>query len=899
MGGLGFAAPYVLLALAALPALYFLLRVTPPPAARLHFGGEVFLSLVTADRRTPAHTPPLILLLRLLTVAALIIGLASPVQNPPRDTTSDAPMLVILDDSWVAAPGWADRQGALRPILLDPGASRRPARLLTTAGTPTLSPLMTLGEVAAAVEGLTPRAASANRAAALALLGADASLSPFDVHFISDGTVGRTKADRDFLRALRDAATLSVYRTPARAVAGITSVDATSDVLRVNVQRIGAVPTPIMLTAIGQGGRDLAEVMVDLSGAADTVTANIELPLSLRNELERLTLSGAPHAGSVFLLDAGTRRARIGLVTAGSQSLLDSGFYLARALEGIGELAVGPLSSHLNAETGLIVLDDVGALRPSDAEPVIAWVDKGGILLRFAGPNTAVADSQIGTDPTFPLPLRSTERALGGAMTWTEPQKIERFSPDSPLGDLPLTEDIIIRRQVLTRSQPDANVEVWAELTDGTPLVSARELGRGRLILVHVSASPSWTDLPVSGLLPQMLTRIARQAAGAPPLARAERLAPLRLLAGDGRLVDPPADALSLAEGIDVSPGLYGDPQSSVAVNTWTDGRPTLDPLEPALLPQGTRIIGLDGPTTRSFAAPFLLLALLLFAVDALIMFRQQIAAGAVIGLGIIIGALAPTDAMASQPAILRPDLDPALIAAASRVEFGVLPSGDATLDRLAFTGLTIIAEEAGRRSALEGARVARVDAERDELAVYPLIYWPVTPATPMPSDSALAQLERYMDSGGLLIIDTGDGERQLNGVDTPAMARLREILARMTVPPLEPLPADSILLKSFYRLDQLDGRNDGGTIWVEAAIALEGSTDGVPSLVISGRDWAGAWARDESGRPMRPMSGQAEGRREYTIRTGINLAMVALTGNYKEDQVHVQALLDRLEATP
>ncbi len=66
---------------------------------------------------------------------------------------------------------------------------------------------------------------------------------------------------------------------------------------------------------------------------------------------------------------------------------------------------------------------------------------------------------------------------------------------------------------------------------------------------------------------------------------------------------------------------------------------------------------------------------------------------------------------------------------------------------------------------------------------------------------------------------------------------------------------------------------------------------------MIGANDWAAAWAMDERGRAMLPIgSGYAgEQQREIAYRWGVNLVMHVLSGNYKSDQVHVPALLDRL----
>ena len=82
------------------------------------------------------------------------------------------------------------------------------------------------------------------------------------------------------------------------------------------------------------------------------------------------------------------------------------------------------------------------------------------------------------------------------------------------------------------------------------------------------------------------------------------------------------------------------------------------------------------------------------------------------------------------------------------------------------------------------------------------------------------------------------------------------------------------------------------GHVWVQAG---EGPNDSVTPLIIGGRDWAGAWASDALARPLFPMTQGGERARAVAMRAGINMAMVAFTGNYKLDQVHTPILLERL----
>src|SRR5690606_13499405 len=127
----------------------------------------------------------------------------------------------------------------------------------------------------------------------------------------------------------------------------------------------------------------------------------------------------------------------------------------------------------------------------------------------------------------------------------------------------------------------------------------------------------------------------------------------------------------------------------------------------------------------------------------------------------------------------------------------------------------------------------------------------------------------------------------------SPATARLRELARDLDVPPLTTVPPDHVLTKSFYLMQEFPGRWADGEVWVDAQ--EDRLNDGVSPVIIGGNDWAAAWAVDDSGRPLFPVVPGDERQREMAYRFGVNLVMYVLTGNYKSDQVHVPAILERL----
>src|SRR5262249_60076556 len=99
-------------------------------------------------------------------------------------------------------------------------------------------------------------------------------------------------------------------------------------------------------------------------------------------------------------------------------------------------------------------------------------------------------------------------RVLGSAMTWDTPKKLAPFDRQSPFFGLSVPDEVTVTRQVLAEPDPGLPAKTWAALSDGTPLVTASRQGNGLIILFHVTADTTWSNLPLSGLFVGMLQRI-------------------------------------------------------------------------------------------------------------------------------------------------------------------------------------------------------------------------------------------------------------------------------------------------------------------------------------------------------------------------------------------------------
>jgi len=922
LGALGFTAPWLLLALLAMPVLWLILRAIPPAPLRRRFPGVALLLGLSDDDTVTDRTPWWLLALRMLAVAGLIVGLAGPVLNPdPSRQAGRGPVLFLLDGTWAGAPEWSQRAEFLDQALAQAARDGRP---VAVARLTTPEPLVF--QPAAAWQNQLPSLAPQPWApddAALTAWAQDLGDARFDTVWLADGIdypgrealVARLAA-RGALRVVQGDTDLQVL-LPTRYDEGA---------LQLQVRRLLAGPADTV-TVVAHGvdpagvPLQLAHATLAFDAGATQAQAALSLPAELRARLTRFEIEGQRGAGAVALADDSLQRREVALV-AGREDreglqLLDPLHYLRQALIPSADVLEGALPDLLPANPDVVVLADVASLSGAEQADLLEWVQQGGVLLRFAGPRMAASDlGRTDMDPLLPVRLRAGGRTVGGAMSWGAPKTLGPFDEASPFHGLTIPPDVAVSAQVMAQPDPELAARVIAQLSDGTPLVTRKRIGQGQVVLMHVTANAEWSSLPLSGLFVQMLERLSVTAAAQANMGtQAEGVVwqPRQVLDGFGRLQEAQnlagvagGDVLQAPLGPNLRPGLYASEDRRLARNVI--GPDTV--LTPAAWPASVPVSGFARPAERPLGGWLLALGLVLLAADVL---ATLAVSGRLAGRGLRVGAVlvlalglqvpAPGAWAQTQP---TPNQDAFALAATSELSLAHVLTGDAALDQMAAAGMLGLSDTLFFRTSVEPSAPMGVDLERDDISLFPLLYWPITPQQPTPSAEAYVKLNRYLRSGGMILFDTRDADVAGFGAASPNGRKLRQLAAPLDIPPLEPLPSDHVLTRAFYLLQDFPGRHQGRELWVEAAPAdaerAEGMpfrnlNDGVSPVVIGGNDWAAAWATDDRGNPLYPVGRgfSGERQREMALRFGVNLVMHVLTGNYKSDQVHVPALLDRL----
>ncbi len=919
IGPVAFATPALLLGLIALPVLWLILRAVPPAPVRRRFPGVALLLGLKDPETETDKTPWWLLLLRALAVAAMIVGFAGPVLNPETEGAGDGPLLILADGSWAGARDWSARIDRIDAELAEAARLGRPAALVSLTDLPPEAPRFRPAEaLRATLPSFRPNPWAPDPEAVAAWI--DRLDGGFDTLWLSDGL--DFSARDDLIAALRARGTVRAVEG-GRAVLAIAPARLADGQVEVTVRRpdpAGAREVVVIARGPDPNGvtRELERIPVALQDGATEGSARIAMPAELRNRITRFEVQGQVHAGAVSLADDSLRRREIALFSGRDDSeglqLLEPLHYLRQALEPTADLLELPLADVLPANPDAILLADVATLSGAEAADLLEWVEKGGLLLRFAGPRLAASDvARTEEDPLMPVRLRAGGRSVGGAMSWGEPKTLRPFAEDSPFFGLAVPDDVEVTAQVMAQPDPNLPERVIAALADGTPLVTRKAVGQGQVVLVHVTANAEWSTLPLSGLFVQMLERLA--VSTRPSELTAEALAgttwvPDQRLTAFGVLEDagmlPGLSGATLAEAPlsrEVPPGLYAGGDRRIARNVI--GPETV--LTPAAWPAGVAVEGLAVVPERPLTGWLLMAALILLAVDAVASLwlngRLTGPRGATAALVLGLALALPGGSLRAQEAA---GPDAFAIEATSAVVLAHVLTGDARLDDVAEAGLRGLGHVLFERTAVEPAEPMGIDLETDELAFFPFLYWPVTPDQARPSAEAYAKLNRYLRSGGMILFDTRDADIAIGGRETEALRGLQRLAAPLDIPPLEPLPQDHVLTRTFYLLQDFPGRYLGRTLWVEAAppdaervegVPFRNLNDGVTPVVIGGNDWASAWAVDAAGQYMFPVGRGYSGRqqRELAYRFGVNLIMHVLTGNYKSDQVHVPALLDRL----
>ncbi|MCZ4281841.1 DUF4159 domain-containing protein [Kiloniella laminariae] len=907
LGLIGFLNPWLLLGLLSFPALWLLLRITPPAPRKVFFPPLRLLMGLKGTNAKPLKTVWWLILLRSLILLLIILALADPVYAPDKRPTTNQTTLILLDNGWSAATSWQNQINRLRQILDHIEATNTKVAVLFTAantdGSFEFTGFQNVENLLATIPHFPPpRGWEADQYSAL--LSIETTLkkeAPIQISWLSSG-LQTSDPDNILQNHLTSLGEVSLYAPSTVSLPlWIETVAPEGSGLSVQLARLPSdLSDERIVTALSRNNEVLASQTLVLAAGATEGTTQLTLPNELHNRIHKISISGVETAATQYLMDRSNWRFPVGLLNSGGavddSTLLGEHYYLNRALGLFTDVRDGPLEQLFSRELSAIVVTDEEVIVPAEEATLQNWVEQGGLLLRFAGPNLATQ-----RDSLLPVPLRSGYRNLAGSLTWEQPLAIKDFAANSPLTGLKIPPDVTVSGQLLAQPTPELEQQTWASLLDGTPLITAQTRGKGHIVLIHTTANTRWSNLVLSGLFVEMLERILEYGQGViSPEERGAELPLHDMMDAYGALTPAQNSNLSIpiaSRNVTATPGtppgFYGRNEPEKAVNLAGSIRP-----QQAVTAAGQDKIIYGDRQESPLQIPLLLCALLLFLLDqslslwlrGLIGMRGVRKSIVSVSFLLLLTMVAPPPLLAqSEP------LDPKAIEATLGTYLAFVITGDLEVDRNSQAGLEGLSRQLHRRTAVENVQVTGIDLDLNQLSPYPLLYWPVTPSQPLLSIAAKRRLNLYIQNGGLILFDLREATAILNSAIGSAgnNRHLLRLTKEIAIPDLELIPPDHVLTRSFYLLESFPGHHNNRDLWAEKTDRYR--HDGVARILVGSNEWAKAWAMTPEGFPLYPMIRGGERQRELAYRFGINLVMYALTGNYKEDQVHIPHILERL----
>jgi len=186
LANLSFGAPWILLGLIALPAIWFLLRVTPPSPRTVIFPPLRLLLGLPDTEETPAHMPLWLLLLRIVTAALIILALAQPIIGESAKTVSSGPLVLFVDNGWTSAHAWKQRADLIAEQLRHAARDDRGVALVATADANTNVMLLDAGKAERLAQEIAPEPWLPDRGKAVAALAKAHFTSTPEILWLSD-----------------------------------------------------------------------------------------------------------------------------------------------------------------------------------------------------------------------------------------------------------------------------------------------------------------------------------------------------------------------------------------------------------------------------------------------------------------------------------------------------------------------------------------------------------------------------------------------------------------------------------------------------------------------------------------------------------------------------------------
>ncbi len=894
---LGFMYPNALWALSVIPIVYLVVKSLPPKPKTFDFSTFYLIQRINNNLTEKKSCPLWLLLLRLLLIIFIIIYFAKPFLNNSKINKKIDNYVVYADMEWSTAANWEKYKSTLMDIMLEAEKLNRNFYLIDSVNNESNKgkKFLSSNHLSNYLRDISPNPWQNDR------LNIIKKLDKIEYNQNSRYFYVFSKYDNYTNENLKsDIVTYLGKKYPSLEliylVNEVTILEKPiiiGESIELKVKRLGDLSQDNFIIRITSSNNQIIhEKSYQFEKNKYIRLVKEFFPISVINDFKKVELINQNHAGAVFYFDDLNKKQIIGVLSEDKNyeenPLLSPIYYIIKALGNNNKILIGNLDKLINANADILIFPDTGIVDSKNLMFLKKWVSNGGLLVRFCGSKFVNSDSMLLSSKIE----KKRIRYLGGNLSWNNEIGIKEFPSNSIFNGLKIPDNIIIKKQLLFESQSNQEFDILATLKDDTPLVSLKNLGKGKIVFFHFTANNDWSNIPLTSLFVDMLSR----ATLLNQMKENETLKELDIeteIDGFGNIVKARRevklrDSLAIKNlfpSKEVLPGIYANDELNVALNLA--GKIRVSNLE--------KTNTSDSLETNKFfnsisdlSKILLILILILSILDILasIFIRNNINITKKIRLKkSILNFLIFLLIFSKIDSIGASDF-------ANDTYLAYVKNVDKEINNVSYQGLKTLSEVLDRRTSISPKGVVEVDLENDNFFFFPFIYWPINENFINLNNKTKNKIKYYLNSGGIIFFDIFGISKNQSSFDS-FLKKTLIYLKGITTNELLQINKNHTLYKSFYLLNNFPGR------WDRKVLLVDNNSmkinDGVSNIILGFNDWASAWAIDENNYPLFPVVPGGEKQREVAYRVGINITMYALTGNYKNDQVHSKSILERL----
>ena len=894
---INFGNTFALIGLLSLPIIFFIVKLYPPTPREKKYSSFFLLKDILKTNNTKSKFPLWLLILRLLLCLLIIIFFSDPYLKKTSTTENYKNYVIIADNGWSITSNYQNYKNIIKDISIEAENHNKELHIYFSSLEKITKPNIFKhhNEVMEFISRNAPLAQQTFRKNLNKILEQNNYFKSSKVFYIfSNFDSGSLLAQNKTLSLIKENNSLIEIINPIKKITFIKELNIKKEKLELKIQRKGYYANnDFTLKIFGDNSDVLFEKKYTFKSNLNEYKLLETFPLEVINQFFKIKILNESHAGATFYLDDYGKRVAIGLVAedeiSSEKPLLSPIYYIKKSLDQNHSIHIASIKKILEEKKSIIFLPSNNKVSKTDKKRLKNWVNKGGVLVRFSDKNI-INQKNLYLDEKNYFP---SLRRIAKDFSIQEKLSITPFKKNKLLSSLEIPNDLVFEKQLIIDNHK-SDIVVLASLEDQSPLITMKYVGSGKVILFHVTSNNEWSNLPLSSLFKDIISKLLLV-----PLEQkieySEEMSMKFRINSYGELASPiktyyykNSDFLKENYPSFRNPaGIYENENLSIALNL--SGNFNTESFF-SNIDEKFLIKSNYEKSVFQLKNYILVLIFITFFLDMLInillknnvllikFFKNIRISTFLLVFLIILPIHRKIDASENY----------------NNLFLAYVKTDNKLFNQIAFSGLNNLKSYLIKRTSISPKGVKEIDIINDKILYFPLIYWKVADNINNLEEKTVKKIRNYLNTGGIILFDIIESSRSGSSTNEYALEKIKALFSDLGIEKLEQISKDHTIARSYYLLKNFPGRFDNRNLLIDTD-NLD-SKDGVSSVIVGSNDWTGAWAVDNNNYPLYQVVPGGDRQREISFRFGINLMMYALTGNYKSDQVHNKSILERLK---